>query len=392
MPGPYQDATTVLVAYDELESYRSFLLKQPMLSVLAALVLASVLYFEGNAIHRGYKAPFSGWSTTSLSRWQFAVSAKHVIADGYNNFKNQVFKLSGNDMLIVPAKFARELADAPDTMVDAIKANTDNFQGVYSATAVLNQSSLHNYVIQRRLTPKLSHLVPIVCEELDYTIEQEFPDCEGEWSSQPGFELLIHLISRLASRLFVGPELCRNTEWLDTSRTYTESAFKTIVILRCFPNWMKPVASFFLPWSWKVTLAHNKARKTLVPLIEKRRVEKAAGKSEDGLKFTNLLQLMDDDAVGKDRSPESLTDRTLVLTLASSHTTSMAACQALFELCYRPEYIPILREEIESALKEDGGWHKTTLTKLKKLDSFIKEAQRFHPPSICELHSLFLEI
>ena len=54
MPGLYQNASTVLVAYDELESYRSFLLKQPMLSVLAALVFASVLYFEGNAIPVSY--------------------------------------------------------------------------------------------------------------------------------------------------------------------------------------------------------------------------------------------------------------------------------------------------------------------------------------------------
>lgn len=64
----------------------------------------------------------------------------------------------------------------------------------------------------------------------------------------------------------------------------------------------------------------------------------------------------------------------------------MAACQALFQMCEYPEYIPELREEVRRAVEEDEGWRKTTLTKLRKLDSFVKESQRVHPPSLRELH------
>ena len=127
------------------------------------------------------------------------------------------------------------------------------------------------------------------------------------------------------------------------------------------------------------------SHRLLVPLILRRRAAKAAGKTDqEGLKFTNLLQLMDDNAQATDTDPEKLTRRTLVLTLASSHTTSMAACQALFALCEHPEYITILREEVKAAVEEDAGWKKSTLSKLRKLDSFLRESQRMHPPSIRE--------
>lgn len=69
----------------------------------------------------------------------------------------------------------------------------------------------------------------------------------------------------------------------------------------------------------------------------------------------------------------------------------MAATQAIFDLVARPEYIQPLRDEIEQVIDEDGqdtdgeGFlklKKTSMTKLKKLDSFMKESQRLSPPGI----------
>ena len=49
--------------------------------------------------------------------------------------------------------------------------------------------------------------------------------------------------------------------------------------------------------------------------------------------------------------------------------------QVLFDLAQRPEYIPELREEIETIAKTEG-FTKTSMLKLVKVDSFIKESQR----------------
>lgn len=53
---------------------------------------------------------------------------------------------------------------------------------------------------------------------------------------------------------------------------------------------------------------------------------------------------------------------------------------ALAELAQRPEYIPALREEVESIISQMG----TTVAacdKMVLLDSFLKECQRLHPPA-----------
>ena len=115
-----------------------------------------------------------------------------------SQYKNGVFKLSGHDMVILPTKFVDELRNVPEDELSSIKANTDvsrfdfslqaplltenitqNFQGVYSAISILTESNLHSRVLQTRLTPKLGPLIPIIREELEYSMTQELPEFHG---------------------------------------------------------------------------------------------------------------------------------------------------------------------------------------------------------------------
>ena len=49
---------------------------------------------------------------------------------------------------------------------------------------------------------------------------------------------------------------------------------------------------------------------------------------------------------------------------------------ALFHLAARTQYIEPLREEVERVIADDG-WTKQSMTKMRKLDSFLKEVQRY---------------
>lgn len=69
----------------------------------------------------------------------------------------------------------------------------------------------------------------------------------------------------------------------------------------------------------------------------------------------------------------------------------MAACQIIYDLLVHPEYLTPLREEIDQVLKEDGhettrdgtqNFKKSSIPKLRKLDSFMKESQRLSPAGI----------
>jgi hypothetical protein len=77
------------------------------------------------------------------------------------------------------------------------------------------------------------------------------------------------------------------------------------------------------------------------------------------------------------------------LAFAAIHTTSSALTHVLFDLAAHPDYAEILREEIDAVVAEEnhpqGRLLKTSISKLKKLDSFIKESQRVNPIQLSSL-------
>ena len=324
-----------------------------------------------------------------LARIYFLVRAEKIINSGHSQFKNNVFKLCGDDVLVLPNKYIDEIRNLPADKLNSILANITNAQGVFSITDVLAKSNLHTRVIQTRLTPKLGALVPTVRDELAFALEKEFPPCGKDWKTIQIYEVLRHIVSRTSARVFVGPDLCRNEAWLFAADGYTENAFLTIIIMRLIPSWLKHIVSFFVPSSWMISYYFYHAKKVLLPVIAKRSEEiatgaRALGNSQptDNLELDNFLQMMMDEATGTDTDPEGLAQRVLSLTLASNHTTTMALTQAFYDMCAHPEYIAELREEVQQAVEEDGGWRKSTLTKMRKLDSFMKESQRVNPPSL----------
>ena len=57
---------------------------------------------------------------------------------------------------------------------------------------------------------------------------------------------------------------------------------------------------------------------------------------------------------------------------------------ALFDLAVNLEYLIPLREEVEEVTKREG-WSKSAVDHMHKLDSFLKESNRFNPIGTCKL-------
>ena len=61
------------------------------------------------------------------------------------------------------------------------------------------------------------------------------------------------------------------------------------------------------------------------------------------------------------------------------NTTSQLITNAIFNLAAYPEYVSILKKELDSVLEESGGeWTLESMGKLRMLDSFIKETLRYN--------------
>ena len=167
--------------------------------------------------------------------------------------------------------------------------------------------------------------------------------------------------------------------------------FVSLVILRLFPVWTHYCLSWLLPSTYRGHRYIRNAKKLLVPEIEGRREAAAAGKPTDN---NNLLSWMMEIASEQESDAASLSHLEVVMSLASIHTSQMNAVHVLYDLVVRPEYIEPIREEIREVSKEEGAWmkwEKSSFTKLRKLDSFMRESQRFNPPTLLSMHRVMLQ-
>lgn len=200
-----------------------------------------------------------------------------------------------------------------------------------------------------------------------------------EWVEVQIYEILLRIIARIWARVLIGDPACKNEEWLQISMKYTENVLTTAIILRLFPSYFHPLVVTFLPSARRAQSNVRMAKKILAPIIAERYAAAASG-DVDYRKPTDLLQWMMDAADENDGQPDKLAHRQLVLTIASIHTSTMCTAHCLYDMCHRQEYFEPLREEAAQILREDDGWNKSVLNKMRKLDSFLKESQRANPP------------
>jgi hypothetical protein len=106
-----------------------------------------------------------------------------------------------------------------------------------------------------------------------------------------------------------------------------------------------------------------------------------------------------DEAKDEEATDWYLTSRIMTTNFAAIHTTSMVCrfhnycpnhllkslrksfTHAFYCLAACPEYMKPLREEVEEVVQREG-WTKAALDQMYKIDSLIKESQRFHPLGI----------
>lgn len=149
----------------------------------------------------------------------------------------------------------------------------------------------------------------------------------------------------------------------------------TQIAMKAVPPVVRPFLNLVLPTVWKYQACVRRGKAILVPEIQRRRdLERT---DPDYVKPNDLLQAMMELSTpgGKDSQPEDLAHRQLLITLVSGHSTAAAGSHALLDLVARPHYLDELSNEVFQVLQEDGGdWGKQSLSKLWKMDSFLRES------------------
>jgi cytochrome P450 len=231
------------------------------------------------------------------------------------------------------------------------------------------------------LTLSSANIMPPVNDEILHGFRTIMPPCD-EWTSVKIAGVFKQMIARASNRMMGGTTLSRNDRWIQTSLDFTTDAFMAAQRLKTFPIWLRPIVQWFIPEMKAVWKHQRTAQEVIKPLLRQRQrdvEEKAQSKPED------LLQMLEDGANGPEKSHKFLAYTTLAVSFAAIHTSASVPAHLVYDLCARPEYITLLREEVEAMLKEeDGKFTKAGLSRLVKMDSFMKESQRFNPLSFCE--------
>jgi len=311
-----------------------------------------------------------------LGAFRWFINAKQMVQDGYDKYKGSPFKVANISrwMVVVSGqKFVEELRNADDDVLSFLEAIVEDLAVDYTLGQGCHTDPYHVPVIRNQLTKNLGVLFPWLRDEVVQAFHEHIP-LTTDWTKVRAYDITLQIVSQSANRLFVGDPLCRNPDWLALNIEFAIDVFKAATTINMFPNFMKPLAGRLLT---NVNAQVNRGMKHLVPIIQDRqRHIDEYGKDWDD-KPNDMLAWLMDNARGDEKSPRNLTLRVLTVNFAAIHTTSTAFTHTLYNLAAMPQYIQPLREEVEAVVAKDG-WSKMSLTKMRKLDSFIRESLRFN--------------
>ncbi|KAI1370886.1 ent-kaurene oxidase [Hypoxylon crocopeplum] len=373
MPSMVEDGsprTNLTIVTDVLPSQ---VLASSRLSYYVAIgaVLLCIWLFQSNEKKCGVSAP-----SYKASRFKWMFSADALVKDSYSKFHDSVYQIKTTEGVrtIIPATLVGELKGLPEDTLSARTAVREAMLSEYTELCAGHHADTLSLLLKCKMTGQLARMTPQLKEELEHIIATEFPECQ-EWTPFKVQPFMIRTVARLSGRIFVGPTLNRVEEWMDVSINFAVTAFIAVIKLQFFPPWMRPVAQYLVSELGTIKKNLERAQEMLTPIIEERIRDAETPGYEKPDDFVQWLL----DALPEDQKNDYYIQGKiqLLLSAASIHTTSNLATDCIYDLAVHQDMQEILREEAREVFDSDEAWgKKESMTRLKKLDSFIKESQR----------------
>ena len=233
----------------------------------------------------------------------------------------------------------------------------------------------HFRVLRTILTSQLRHLQQSLLFSIRDSIASTFDSCSrrsGEWIELNCFELAKKVMTASNSVAFFGEELSKIPEFTSAALDYPEHLFKTAEVLRLLPNFLAPAIA-------PILMHRHRASSTLVryltPIINCRLSSEKPPNAISEARPVDCIQFfLDTNRKRTAWTSERLIQVLLGIWFAAVHQPSLSLSYALEDLCENPQYIELLRQELETC--DISG---ESLEQLPLLDSFLKESARLHP-------------
>ncbi|PCH44171.1 cytochrome P450 [Wolfiporia cocos MD-104 SS10] len=335
-----------------------------------------------NPLHSIPTVGFSAPLLTYLSAARWLVDAQGMLQEGYAQHK--IFKISSWDRWMVFVSgpdMNEELSKMPDDVISVQEAAIDLVQSKYTIGENPVEPPIEVAAIRGPMTRNLSAIVPDVVEEVSLSIEKTFPQ-KQEWVEMTNMpEVLLQCIACVENRIFVGAPICREPEYIKIVTDFAIDVMKGKLVMDLIPMRLRPTLGPLLPWRRR---AIRLMKKYLGPVV----AERQKGLEEHGAQWDNkpddFLMWIVEGAWNAKLESDLIYQTFLSANFAALHASSLSMTQALYQLACLPECIQPLREEIMNVVAEDG-WTRNGFNKMWKLDSFIKETQRYYGIAVISL-------
>lgn len=299
-----------------------------------------------------------------------------LMKEGYKKYTTYgIFKVPAADWMCVVSnrEMIEDLRKAPADTLSFYAAVDIELEVASTLGQNVTNHPYHLNVLRNQVTKNLGTLVPELREELGLSLDEflEVPKT-GEWKSVHVASRFADVLGRSANRVYVGAELCRDPGYIKLNVQHTNHVLKSAIILNMFSKLLKPAVSY---WLRDVPKSIDREMKYLHRLIDDRRQYLSSTYDGSPEKPNDLLMWLMEEAKGDEQSDRNLALRVLALNFAAIHTTSMSLGHAIYHVAADADLARGLREEVEAVVSE-FGWTKHSISKLVKMDSFLRESQR----------------
>ncbi|KAL8794175.1 MAG: hypothetical protein Q9195_003243 [Heterodermia aff. obscurata] len=279
------------------------------------------------------------------------------------------------------------------------------FTGIFQHNAEVAVS------LKMDLNRNLGSTLEAVEDKIDWVLNKELGQPE-DWKAFRVHEFTVLTVARLVAGVFVAPRFIKDDEWTKLSLGLAVDLVRARDAIKNWPTFMQPIVGPFLSDIRVVNRHISKMAEKLKPVIsnyllnspatttplyrEKRKiVTNGMSEDEEGEEGGSFMSWMIKRLDSTD--PLVLARAQVSLSFASINTTTNALTFIVLDLATRPEYIQPLRDEVEEVAREDNveedengilRFKQTSLAKLWKLDSFIKESSRLSKNPITTLRQV----
>ncbi|KAI1795278.1 cytochrome P450 [Ganoderma leucocontextum] len=306
--------------------------------------------------------------------------AMDTLGIGFKKFYGSTFKFAMLDQWVVIVsgpnmidelrrRLAEELSHAPatDTLLQLIQLQ--RFLGRASLEDTPHVHAVEAKFTRRSVTPQ----VPVMVEELELALEEYLQvSSDAEWTSVHVLPAVHRVVTQVCSHVFVGSLACRDSKFVEIAAKFPQDIIVRGYVLSIVPHILKPILA---PWLNIFPATINRALPYLKPTMEERRFKLSENDHTWDDKPDDILQWLIENAEKKHYSDSDIVESFFMIHLAATYNTSNSLTHALYHLAARPELLAPLREEIDPIVVTEG-WTASSISKMEKLDSFLRESQR----------------